>query len=377
MVTLVCGLCSRCRPCVPALQGKFSIVRRLPSGAGVPGERPAWLVVLKSHCCVLCFFVLLWSRLCVCGLCSRCRPCVPLPAESRAANHEGAEPYQHCQAKALLLHHRERGERCPLLWLWRCWVLAHVMWAVFFSSAVYTVWRRGLSRPLAALILPRPVECVAGCSRTRCTSTWCSSSFPRRPTKCCGPTSGRSDISRCCSRRWDARLGVSWSSPQMACVCQCVSQRYRLWLWVLFSPIVGQLYIYQLCRALAYIHSLGVCHRDIKPQNLLVNPKTHELKLCDFGRSVAPLCSSAVSSLCRVGWGAGVCFEGWARGKWLPKPSPWVCRYLVLPVAAGPVRGRRRACDLCALIVVLWGLARGFSRRQPDGRVLCGGCRVE
>jgi glycogen synthase kinase 3 beta len=46
-----------------------------------------------------------------------------------------------------------------------------------------------------------------------------------------------------------------------------------------------QLYIYQLCRALAYIHSLGVCHRDIKPQNLLVNPKTHELKLCDFGRS--------------------------------------------------------------------------------------------
>ena len=80
----------------------------------------------------------------------------------------------------------------------------------FFSSAVYTVWRRGLSRPLAALILPRPVECVAGCSRTRCTSTWCSSSFPRRPTKCCGPTSGRSDISRCCSRRWDARLGVSW-----------------------------------------------------------------------------------------------------------------------------------------------------------------------
>jgi len=44
-----------------------------------------------------------------------------------------------------------------------------------------------------------------------------------------------------------------------------------------------QLYIYQLCRSLAYVHSLGICHRDIKPQNLLINPATHELKLCDFG----------------------------------------------------------------------------------------------
>mmetsp|Transcript_30291 Transcript_30291/g.98501 ORF Transcript_30291/g.98501 Transcript_30291/m.98501 type:complete len:419 (+) Transcript_30291:153-1409(+) len=44
-----------------------------------------------------------------------------------------------------------------------------------------------------------------------------------------------------------------------------------------------KLYIFQLCRALAHIHSAGVCHRDIKPQNLLVNSSTHELKLCDFG----------------------------------------------------------------------------------------------
>ncbi|KAL9252382.1 Shaggy-related protein [Drosera capensis] len=48
--------------------------------------------------------------------------------------------------------------------------------------------------------------------------------------------------------------------------------------------IYVQLYVYQICRALNYIHNvIGVCHRDIKPQNLLVNPDTHQLKICDFG----------------------------------------------------------------------------------------------
>ncbi|CAA7391891.1 unnamed protein product [Spirodela intermedia] len=58
---------------------------------------------------------------------------------------------------------------------------------------------------------------------------------------------------------------------------------------------IVQLYIYQLCCALTYLHGvIGVCHREIKPQkslggflwycfDLLVNPQTHQLKLCDFG----------------------------------------------------------------------------------------------
>ncbi|KAJ7905247.1 kinase-like domain-containing protein [Mycena olivaceomarginata] len=44
-----------------------------------------------------------------------------------------------------------------------------------------------------------------------------------------------------------------------------------------------KLYMYQLLRSLAYIHFTGICHRDIKPQNLLLNPATGVLKLCDFG----------------------------------------------------------------------------------------------
>ncbi|KAA0710042.1 Glycogen synthase kinase-3 beta [Triplophysa tibetana] len=49
-------------------------------------------------------------------------------------------------------------------------------------------------------------------------------------------------------------------------------------------PIIYvKVYMYQLFRSLAYIHSQGVCHRDIKPQNLLVDPESAVLKLCDFG----------------------------------------------------------------------------------------------
>jgi serine/threonine protein kinase len=44
-----------------------------------------------------------------------------------------------------------------------------------------------------------------------------------------------------------------------------------------------KLYAYQMARGLAAIHKIGVCHRDIKPQNLLVDTQTHALKICDFG----------------------------------------------------------------------------------------------
>ena len=48
-------------------------------------------------------------------------------------------------------------------------------------------------------------------------------------------------------------------------------------------PLVVKLYTYQLCRGLSYLHSLGIAHRDIKPQNLLVSTESHVLKICDFG----------------------------------------------------------------------------------------------
>ena len=40
--------------------------------------------------------------------------------------------------------------------------------------------------------------------------------------------------------------------------------------------------MYQILRALKYIHSAHVLHRDLKPSNLLLNGNC-DLKVCDFG----------------------------------------------------------------------------------------------
>lgn len=69
------------------------------------------------------------------------------------------------------------------------------------------------------------------------------------------------------------------------------------------SPVpltLFKLYSYQMVRALAYLHATGITHRDVKPQNYLVDTTTHSVKLCDFGSakrlvpgepSVAYICS--------------------------------------------------------------------------------------
>src|SRR3954471_7831426 len=43
-----------------------------------------------------------------------------------------------------------------------------------------------------------------------------------------------------------------------------------------------QYFLYQMLRALKYMHSANVLHRDLKPSNLLLNSNC-DLKVCDFG----------------------------------------------------------------------------------------------
>ncbi|KAL5679016.1 hypothetical protein ACJX0J_005401, partial [Zea mays] len=49
------------------------------------------------------------------------------------------------------------------------------------------------------------------------------------------------------------------------------------------NPTLIKSYLYQILHGVAYCHSHRVLHRDLKPQNLLIDRRTNALKLADFG----------------------------------------------------------------------------------------------
>ncbi len=51
----------------------------------------------------------------------------------------------------------------------------------------------------------------------------------------------------------------------------------------LMPDCLVKIYAYQLFRSLLYLNKISICHRDIKPHNILIDPKTNKLVMCDFG----------------------------------------------------------------------------------------------
>jgi serine/threonine protein kinase len=122
-------------------------------------------------------------------------------------------------------------------------------------------------------------------------------------------------------------------------------------------------YSLQLCAGLNYIHTAGICHRDIKPQNVLIDPAQRTLKVCDFGSAkilepgqpnIAYICSryyrapelifgaeeytTAIDVWCVEdrggGGGCGGSRCGWLL--WLPLPCPVLFSLLLAPASRRP-----------------------------------------
>ena len=49
------------------------------------------------------------------------------------------------------------------------------------------------------------------------------------------------------------------------------------------SRLKLKVYAYQMFRGLLYLNSIDIAHRDMKPQNVLVDDNTWKLIICDFG----------------------------------------------------------------------------------------------
>jgi casein kinase II subunit alpha len=54
-------------------------------------------------------------------------------------------------------------------------------------------------------------------------------------------------------------------------------------LYPKFTPADIKFYFTQLLVALDYSHSMGIIHRDVKPQNIMIDPVQRQLKLIDWG----------------------------------------------------------------------------------------------
>jgi renal tumor antigen len=125
---------------------------------------------------------------------------------------------------------------------------------------------------------------------------------------------------------------------------------------------VALTYIYQILKALAYMHSRGIFHRDIKPENCMVNPGTFEVKLVDFGSAAVVTRSPPFTEYVATRWyRAPECLL--TSGAYGPEMDVWAVGCILYELVAGkPLFPGRDEFDQIQLIHRIIG--------TPDNRVI-------
>lgn len=81
-------------------------------------------------------------------------------------------------------------------------------------------------------------------------------------------------------------FNIFYSNHKLIMIFEFLEQDLKLYMDSqpgFLDPLVVREFMKQLLAGILYCHSRRVLHRDLKPQNLLIDPVRRILKLCDFG----------------------------------------------------------------------------------------------